>query len=192
MQTLVNYSGVFTEVPIISCFPLILVGAPRKGQAPDQVTPEVATDPSPRTCGSLRWPFLDRFPPSSLSSFRPNHHVGLVPFGTSWRPQHKYGWCGLQDYKPLQYTTIVRTSTMWARGVQTLLNTMPKPMQAPIWFISRLSTLQSTIANHLMKSLSTLWLEQLEMSSPKPSLRSYSFQMDRWWVYIAQTFETSH
>ena len=180
MQTPVNYSGVFTKVPIISCFPLILVGAPRKSQAPDQVTPEVAPDSSPRTCGSLRWPFLDRFPPSSLSSFWPNHRAGLVPFGTSWRPQHKYGWCGLQDYKPLQYTTIVRTSTMWARGVQTLLNTMPKPMQAPIWFISRLNTLQSTIANHLMKSLSTLWLEQLEMSSPKPSLRSNSFQMARW------------
>ena len=38
MQTPIDDSGIFTEVSRSTSFPLVLVGAPRKGQAPGWVT----------------------------------------------------------------------------------------------------------------------------------------------------------
>ena len=42
MQIFVDDSGIFIEVSRSTRFPLVLVGAPRKGQAPGWVTPWIA------------------------------------------------------------------------------------------------------------------------------------------------------
>ena len=39
--------------------------------------------------------------------------IGLVPFGTWWRPHHKHGWCDLARLQALRCTTMVRASTEW-------------------------------------------------------------------------------
>ena len=52
--------------------------------------------------------------------------AGLVPFGTRWRPHHKHGWCDLVRLQaPPMYNNGMYKQVI--RGVQTSLNTRPKP-----------------------------------------------------------------
>ena len=114
--------------------PLVLVGAPRKkslvrakllvGNSMDSL------DPSPHANGS------PMCLPASLSQTAPRclHYqasgrtaAGLVPFGTWWRPHHKHGWC---DHARLQALPMYNKGAhkhRLVRGMQTSLNTRPKP-----------------------------------------------------------------
>ena len=104
-------------------------GIPRKGQAPGRVTPWIASG-LPHTQVGLRRAFRQASPrcslPSSLTSFRPKRR-GLVPSGTRWRPHHKHGWCDLTRLQdPPMYNNGAHKHRV-VRGMQTTLNTRPKP-----------------------------------------------------------------
>jgi hypothetical protein len=87
-------------------------------------------EPSPRASGSpvCLSASLSRTAP------RPLHYqasgwttAGLVPFGTRWRPHYKRGWCDLARLQaPPMYNNGARKHRV-VRGVQTSLNTRPKP-----------------------------------------------------------------
>jgi hypothetical protein len=105
-------------------------GIHRKGQAPGRGNFVDSPGPSTHTSGS---PVCH---PASL--FRSAHGclhyqassrttAGLVPFGTRWRPHHKRGWCDLTRLQaPPMYNNGARKHRV-VRGVQTSLNTKPKP-----------------------------------------------------------------
>ena len=86
--------------------------------------------PSPGASGSLVCL------PASLSWTAPRclHYqasgrnaAGLVPSDTRWRPHHKRGWCDLTRLQaPPMYNNGARKHRV-VRGVQTSLNTRPKP-----------------------------------------------------------------
>ena len=135
MQTPVDDSGTFTEVsrsaqasPKSSLEPL----ARNPSQVPSSQSGNFVDSPgpSPRSSGS---PVCH---PASLSRTAPRrlHYqasgqivVGLVPFGTRWWPHHKRGWCDLARLEaPPMYNNGVRKHRV-VRGMQTLLNTRPKP-----------------------------------------------------------------
>ena len=84
--------------------------------------------PSPHASGSTMCL------PTSLSRTAPCHlHyqafdqtiVGLVPFGTRWRPHHKHSWCDLARLQaPPMYNNGAHKHRV-VRGMQTSLNTRP-------------------------------------------------------------------
>ena len=88
--------------------------------------------PGPSPCASGSLVCL----PASLSRTAPRRLyyqasgqtvAGLVPFGTRWRPHHKHGWCDLARLQaPPMYNNGARTHRV-VRGMQTSLNTRPKP-----------------------------------------------------------------
>ena len=96
MQTPIDDSGIFTEVSrSAQASPLVLVGAPRKGQAPGRVTPWIALG-LPHTQWVSDVPFGKPLPdaPCRLHYQASGQNTaGLVPSGTWWRPHHKHGWC---------------------------------------------------------------------------------------------------
>ena len=106
-------------------------GIPRKGQAPGQVTLWIAPGLPHMQVGlwlSHSWQNFSQTTPR-----RPHYQAsgrntaGLVPFGTRWRPHHKHGWCDLTKLQAsLMYNNGARKHRV-IRGVQTLLNTRPKP-----------------------------------------------------------------
>ena len=114
--------------------PLVLVGAPRKKSLVRAKLPVGnsmdSLDPSPRANGS------SMCLPASLSWNAPRHFhyqtfgrtaAGLVPFGTWWQPHHKCSWCDLTRLQgPPMYNNGARKHRV-IRGVQTSLNTRPKP-----------------------------------------------------------------
>jgi hypothetical protein len=119
MQTPIDDSDIFTEVsrsarasPKSLLEPL--ARNPLKGPSSRLGNSVDSPGPSPRASGS---PVCL---PASLSWTAPRrlHYqasgqtaVGLVPFGTRWRPHHKRGWCGITRLQAPPSTTIVRAST---------------------------------------------------------------------------------
>ena len=102
-------------------------GIPRKGQAPDQVTPWIAMD-LPHAQVGLQRAFQQGSPGcsplSSLSNFRPKCHgpCSLRYTVTATSQTRLIS----QDYKPLRCTTMVSKHRV-VRGLQTSLNTRSKP-----------------------------------------------------------------
>jgi hypothetical protein len=98
MQTPINDSNIFYRgIEKHTSFPLVLVGAPRKGQAPSWVTPWIALG-LPHTQVGLRCAFWQ----ASTGSLSAVFTVKLLaktpwalPFGKQWWPHHKRGWCDL-------------------------------------------------------------------------------------------------
>ena len=134
MQTPIDDSGIFSEVsrsahafPNSSLEPL--VRNPSQGSSSRSGNSVDSPGPSPRASGSLVCL------PASLSRTTPRrlHYqasgqtaVGLVPFGTCWRPHDKRGWCDLARLQaPPMYNNGARKHRV-VRGVQTSLNTRPK------------------------------------------------------------------
>ena len=104
---------------------------PRKGQAPDRITPWIAPGLIHAQVGlrlSHSWQSLSRTALRRLhyQAFDQNA-TGLVPFGTRWRPHHKYDWCDLARLQapPLYNNGACKHRVV--RGMQTLVNTRPKP-----------------------------------------------------------------
>ena len=95
-------------------------GIPRKGQAPGQVTPWIASGLLHAQVG-LRRAFRQASPrcspPSSLSSFRPKRHGPC---------SLRYTVAATPQTRPPIYTNGARKHRV-VRGMQTLLNTRPKP-----------------------------------------------------------------
>ena len=135
MQTPIDDSGIFTEVsrstqasPYSSLEPL----ARSPSQGPSHWSSNSMDSPglSPHASGSSVCLL------ASLSQTAPRllHYqasgrtaTGLVPFGTQWRPPHKCGWCDLIRLQaPPMYNNGGRKHRV-VRGVQTSLNTRPKP-----------------------------------------------------------------
>ena len=131
MQTPVDDSGIFTEVsrsvqapPSPSWSPS--QGIPRKGQAPGRVTPWIAPGllhaqvglrcASP---GPLPTVFTIKFPVEPPRALFPPVHGG----------GHTTNTVGVisQDYKLLRCTTIGARKHQVVKGMQTSLNTRPKP-----------------------------------------------------------------
>ena len=136
MQTPVDDSGIFTEVSRsaqASPSPRwsLSQGIPRKGQAPGRVTPWIALG-LPHAQAGLRlshsWQSLSRTAPHHLYYQDSGQNAtGLVPSGTRWRPHHKRGWCDLARLQaPPMYNNGARKHRV-VRGMQTSLNTRPKP-----------------------------------------------------------------
>ena len=105
-------------------------GIPRKGQAPSWVTPWIAPG-LPHMQVGLRCAFrqasLGPLPAVFTIKLSAETTTGLVPFGTRWRPHHKRGWCDLARLQaPLMYNNGARKHRV-VRGMQTSLNTRPKP-----------------------------------------------------------------
>jgi hypothetical protein len=146
-MTLIFFRGIENH----TSFPLVLVGAPRKGQASGWVTPWI-TPGLPYKQVGLRCAFWqaspDRSPPSSLSSFRPKCHRPCSLQYARW-PHHKHGWCGLTRLtSPAKYNNGVRKHRV-VRSVQTELNTRPKPRASAYERgLTNLITSQNTYANH--------------------------------------------
>ena len=82
--------------------------------------------PSPRASGSLVC--ISRTTPRRLHYQTSGQTaMGLVPFGTRWRPHHKHGWCDLTRLQaPPMYNNGAHKHRV-IRGMQTSLNTRPKP-----------------------------------------------------------------
>jgi hypothetical protein len=108
-----------------SRFPLVLVGAPRKSQAPGRVTPWIALGLSLRTNESMRWPLLDRSLSSSLSSFQPKHRGPYsLRYMVTTAPQTRLVW-SCKTTSPSEYNNDARNHQV-VRGMQTsLINTRP-------------------------------------------------------------------
>ena len=106
-------------------------GIPRKGQAPSWVTPWIAPG-FPHTQAGLRlshsWQSLSRTAPRHLHYQASNRNTtGLVPSDTRCRPHHKRGWFDLARLQaPPMYNNGARKHRV-VRGMQTSLNTRPKP-----------------------------------------------------------------
>ena len=109
--------------------PLVLVGAPRKGQAPSRVTLWVARGlPHAQMVSGVPSgkPLLDA-PRRLHYQASGRTAMGLVPFGTRWWPHHKRDWCDLARIQaPLMYNNGARKHRV-VRVMQTSLNTSPKP-----------------------------------------------------------------
>ena len=90
-------------------------GIPCKGQAPSRVTPWIA----PGLPHALLAVFTIKLPAKPPRTLFPSVHGG----------GHTTNAVGviLQDFKPLRCTTMVCASTEGVRGMQTSLNTRPKP-----------------------------------------------------------------
>jgi hypothetical protein len=94
-----------------------LQGIPRKGQAPSQVTPWIASDLPHAQVGL--WCAFRQASHGPLPSLCRLHYqassgttAGLVLFDTQWWPHHKHSWCGLARLQaPLSIST-VRASTL--------------------------------------------------------------------------------
>ena len=90
--------------------------------------------PSPRASGSsVCLPAnLSRTAPRRLHYQASDRNVaGLIPYDTRWWPLHKRGWC---DLARLQARSMYNNGTRKhrvIRGMQTSLNTRPKP-RAPL------------------------------------------------------------
>jgi hypothetical protein len=106
-------------------------GIPRKGQAPGRVTPWIAPG-LPHAQVGLRFPsskpFPDCSPSSSLSSFRPNRRGPCSLRYTVVATSHtRLVWSHkTTSPSPAEYKHGVR-KYLWLRGMQTSLNTRPKP-----------------------------------------------------------------
>ena len=106
-------------------------GIPRKGQAPGRVTLWIAPGLPHAQTGlwlSHSWQSLSQTAPLRLHyQASGQNSVGLVPFGTRWRPHHKRGWCDLARLQaPPMYNNGARKHRV-VRSIQTSLNTRPKP-----------------------------------------------------------------
>ena len=104
-------------------------GIPRKGQALGRVTPWIASG-LPHAQVGLRRAFRQALPdaPRRLHYQASDRSAaGLVPSGTRWRPHHKRGWCDLARLQaPPMYNNDAHKHRV-VRGMQTSLNTRPKP-----------------------------------------------------------------
>ena len=102
-----------------------LQGIPCKGQALDRVTPWI-TPGFPHAQVGLRCAFWQVSPgplPVVFTIKLSGRNVtDLVPSGTRWQSHHKHGWC---DLARLQAPPMYKHRVV--RGMQTLLNTRPKP-----------------------------------------------------------------
>ena len=104
-------------------------GIPRKGQAPGRVTPWIASGLPTR-----KWISDVHFGKPLPDAPRRLHYqasgrnaAGLVPSGTRWRPHHNRGWCDLARLQaPPMYNNGACKHRV-VRGMQTSLNTRPKP-----------------------------------------------------------------
>ena len=102
-----------------------------KGQAPGRVTSWIASGLPHAQAGLLlghSWQSLSWTAPRRLHYQASGQTVvGLVPFGTRWRPHHKHGSCDLARLQaPPMYNNGARKHRV-VRGMQTSLNTRPKP-----------------------------------------------------------------
>ena len=104
-------------------------GIHRKGQAPGQVTLWIASGlPHAKWVSDVPSgkPLPDALRHLHYQAFGQNA-AGLVPSGTRWRPHHKCGWCDLARLQaPLMYNNSACKHQV-VRGMQTSLNTRPKP-----------------------------------------------------------------
>ena len=139
MQTPIDDFNIFTEVlrstqasPSPCWSPS--QGIPRKGQAPDRVTLWIAPG-LPHAQVGLQCAFRQASPRpfpaiitiKLLAKASGRTTAGLVPFGTRWQPHHKRGWCDLERLQaPPMYNNGARKHRV-VRGMQTSLNTRPKP-----------------------------------------------------------------
>ena len=104
-------------------------GIPHKGQAPGWVTPWIASG-LPHTQVGLRCASRQASPgcssPSSLSSFRPKRRMPCSLWYTvAATPQTRLVWSH-KTISPVEYNNGARKHRV-IRGVQTSLNTRPKP-----------------------------------------------------------------
>ena len=117
MQTLIQQRWYFYQgIEKCTSFSLVLIGAPRKGQAPGRVPSWIAPGLLHAQVG-LRWAFRQaspgplptiftvKLPAKKLRTLFPLVHGG----------GHTTNTVGVisQDYKPLRCTTMVRASTEW-------------------------------------------------------------------------------
>jgi len=130
MQTPVDDSGIFTELSrSAQASP-----SPRKSpsQGPRSRSGNSVDSPGPSPCASgslvcllasLSWTAPRRLHYQAFGRTA----AGLVPFDTWWRPHHKHGWCDLTRLQapPLYNNGACKNQVI--RGVQTSLNTRPKP-----------------------------------------------------------------
>jgi hypothetical protein len=109
--------------------PLVLIGAPRKGQASNRVTPWIAPGLPHAQVG-----LQSSHSCQSFSQIAPHHlhyqasdrnAVGLVPSSTRWHHTTNAVDVVLQDLQALPSTTMVRAKHRVIRGVQTSLKTRP-------------------------------------------------------------------
>ena len=106
-------------------------GIPRKGQAPGRLIPWIAPG-LPHAQAGLRlihsWQSLSRTAPRHLHYQAFDQKVrGLVPSGIRRRPHHKRDWCDLARLQaPPMYNNGASKHRV-VRGMQTSLNTRPKP-----------------------------------------------------------------
>ena len=130
MQTLVDDFGIFTEVSRSAQASPSSCWSPSQGTSSRSGNSVDSPGPSPHASGS---PVCL---PASLSWNTPRHlqyqafgrtTAVLVPFSTRWRPHHKHGWCDLARLQaPPMYNNGARKHRV-VRGMQTSLNTRPKP-----------------------------------------------------------------
>jgi hypothetical protein len=108
-----------------SRFPLVLIRAPRKTQAPSRVTTRIALGFSLHTNESPRWPLLDRSLSSSLSNFQPKHRGPYsLRYMVTTTPQARLVW-SCKTTSPSEYNNDARNHQV-VRGMQTsLINTRP-------------------------------------------------------------------
>ena len=101
-------------------------------QEPSSRSGNSVDSPRPSPCSSGSSVFLL----ASLSQTTPHHlhyqasvwtAMGLVPFGTRWRPHHKCSWCDLVRLQAPPMYNNGSCKHRVVRGVQTSLNTRPKP-----------------------------------------------------------------
>ena len=135
MQTPVDDSGIFTEVSRSGqAFPLVLVGAPRKESLTRAQLPVGYLRGQPQAFPTRKWvPDVPLGKPLPDAPRRLHYQAsgqnaaGLVPSGTQWRPHHKRGWCDLARLQaPPMYNNGACKHRV-ERGMQTSLNTRPKP-----------------------------------------------------------------
>jgi hypothetical protein len=104
-------------------------GIPCKGQALSQITPWIASG-LPHAQVGLRRAFSQASPGCSLHlhyQASSRNAAGLVPSGAQWRPHHKRDWCDLARLQaPPIYNNGAHKHRV-VRGMQTSLNTRPKP-----------------------------------------------------------------
>ena len=109
-------------------FPLVLVGAPRKGQTPGRVTPWIAPG-LPHAQVGLRCAFRQASPKPlptvfTIKLLAETSHALLLSVHGGGHTTNAVGVVS-QDYKPLRCTTNDARKHQEIRGILTSLNTRP-------------------------------------------------------------------
>ena len=130
MQTSIDDSGIFIEVSRSAQASPSPRWSPSQG--PSSWSGNSVDSPGPSPCASASPVCLSasvfQTAPCRLHYQASGRNVmGLVPSGTRWRPHYKCGWCDLARIQaPPMYNNGACKHRV-VRGMQTSLNTRPKP-----------------------------------------------------------------